>query len=422
MKAVLKNLLTLSLSAMLALPAPSYARDQVAEAKAAEDTTQVFMGTALNPDGSPVSVFGAKIPAAYEDEFVQDVARVYGSSLNIQISGPEDKALRAVKKAGFLGKVKAFLMPPKADKRVPALSEDAFVMSYETGEKVRKKINQISEFARSNEASGIFWSVVNSGAQAGIVTYSSSSVEAGLAVFSMYTACNLFIMLKNEVWGRWIDNGGKYSVKIGRGINALFGKEMTAREERLYDVAGAFAVTWAISSAQGAFVKSASGEFADLSGFGGFYQAFVSSGGSGVANNTGIWDPVIIRAHADGKLTDQQKAGYYKLQMGALPFAEGAGMQGVPYVGLALSTVTTAGVLYLILNPEKQEAVLKGARKMKSGIAYLYNPAVQETQKFKRKLASGLRRVKDSCAEMLSTKKFEAHPGVFNRVSYGDVN
>ncbi len=102
-----------------------------------------------------------------------------------------------------------------------------------------------------------------------------------------------------------------------------------------------------MSTAQAAFVKWCSGDFAGLPGWDGLLIAFLATAIAGVQNNYNIWDAYATRLFGEGKLSKPGLKGYFRTQFVVGGILESLSFAGYGSVGTFLGLVTLAGVLHL---------------------------------------------------------------------------
>ena len=403
LKPVMKTVLTLVLSTTMALPTASFARnDSIVQPGVTEDVP-VF-AQELDINGQLAMIFAMPIDADKEAQLVNDLAKSRPENSVLMVSGPTDPAVKAASKSGYWKHLKTFMVASPEQTPIAEQLE----LNFGLKDKFLRKLKSVTNATKSDTAVGLYFGLVYAGIQGGFTGYASSSVDAGLAVFSMFAMWNSFVLTKPQYWGKALDAGGRGAVAIGERVANLVGVEMSERDKRLFEVVGKFAVSWGVSAAQAGFVKQWSGDFEGLSGWTGIAEGFADASMSGVQNNYNIWDAAVLKNNAEGGFfTEKRTKWYFRWQMVAGSILESLAFRGVPYVGLFLTAVTASGAVYLALNPEKQVLLTRKAMKFnvafRSGVAYISNPEQMRADRktLGRSIASRAKRAAKSCANIL---------------------
>ena len=396
------------ISAMMALPAPAMAREESTSAAPAVTEDSPVLVQTFDIDGQQATAFIGTVTADREAAFVSDLVRNRPENTILLASGPDDPALKAAAKTGWLKSLKTFIVgqPEDAPMVNPSAEDVAAVSSFRGF--LLQKLRSITRAAKSDTAVGIYFGLTYAGIQGGFTTYASSSVSSGAVVFAMYALWNTFILTKEKHWGRVLDRGGEAAIKVGGKIASLVGTEMSERDKRIYEVVGKFATSWAVGATQSGVVKGLSGDFQELQGLAGLAEGFLDAAKSGVQGNYNIWDAAVLKNNAEnGYFTEKRTKWYFRAQMVIGAILESMAFRGVPYTGLFLTTVVGAGAVYLALNPEKQVALHRTALKFnvsfRSGVAYISNPEIRQH----RRLAAI--NLNHGCWQALSTRRSGAH-------------
>lgn len=132
-----------------------------------------------------------------------------------------------------------------------------------------------------------------------------------------------------------------------------------------------------------------------------------------------------MKMYEGGKLSDKQVKWYFRGQMVLGAVLESLAFRQVPYVGLFLGGLTTAGATYLSLNPDMQDSVIRKAHKItvsfRSGVAMISNPEMASkalARKVAGKVAGKVNKVKKSCADLLELNPVNP---VYVRHAYEDT-
>ncbi len=415
---VMKTVLTLVLSATMALPTTSVARnDSIVQPGVTEDVPVFAQELEIN--GQWAMVFAMPIDADKEHELVTSLAKSRPENSVLMVSGPADPALKAAASSGYWRYLKTYLVGQPDQAPITQQLEFNFGLK----DKLLRKLKAVTSAAKSDTAVGLYFGLVYAGIQGGFTGYASSSVDAGLAVFSMFALWNSFVLTKPQYWGRALHYGGRGATAIGERVASLVGVELSERDKRLFEVVGKFAVSWGVTVAQAGFVKQWSGDFEGLSGWRGIAEGFADAGMSGVQNNYNIWDAAVLKSNAEGGyFTEKRTKWYFRWQMVVGSVLEALAFRGVPYVGLFLTAVTAGGAVYLALNPEKQ--VMLGRKAMKfnvsfrSGVAYISNPEQHRSSQrnFGRHIAGRVKRAAQACSDFLVSSPSSAihyHPRLY---------
>jgi hypothetical protein len=417
----MKTVLSVLLSATMALPMPAIAKNE-AEARPGVTEDVPVIAEEVIVGGQRAMMLVAPVDQAHEERFVSELAKNRPDDTILMVAGSEDPALKAAARTGFLKRIKTFILG-KAE-QAPLVTESQAPRPLK--QKLADKIKNLSAAAKSDTAVGLYFAFAYSAIQGGFTAYASSSVDAGLAVFSMFSLWNAFVLTKPTYWGKVLDVGGRAAVSLGEKIAGLCGVEMSETDKRIYEVVGKFAMSWTVTSLQGAYVKEWAGDFQGLHGWRGFAEGFADSSVSGVQNNYNIWDAAVLKNNASGGyFTEHRTKWYFRWQMVVGAVMESLAFRGVPYVGLFLTAVTGAGAVYLALNPEKQIALNRQAMKFsvsfRSGVAYISNPGYRQQSNgvLQRRVAGGFRRTHTKCAGLLSSKP--QNEVYFNRRFYEDT-
>lgn len=417
-KPVMKTVLTLVLSATMALPTASFARnDSIVQPGVTEDVP--VLAQELDINGQWAMIFAFPVDPDKEVELVHNLAKSRPENSVLMVSGSSDPALKAASTSGYWKYLKTFVVGQP--EQTPVAQQLEF--NFGAKDKFIRKLKAVTNAAKSDTTVGLYFGLVYAGIQGGFTGYASSSVDAGLAVFSMFALWNSFVLTKPNYWGKALDMGGRGAVAIGERVASLVGVEMSERDKRLFEVVGKFAVSWGVSAAQAGFVKQWSGDFEGLTGWRGIAEGFADASMSGVQNNYNIWDAAVLKNNAEGGyFTEKRTKWYFRWQMVAGAVLESLAFRGVPYVGLFLTAVTASGAVYLALNPEKQVMLNRKAMKFnvsfRSGVAYISNPEQRRAnhQTFARNIASRIRRAKQACADFLTINPPSAlhyHPRLY---------
>jgi len=406
---------------MMALPAPLWAKDDgrydhLSKPGATEGVPVILQQ--VNIDGQAAWLAIAPVPEAQEQELVSNLAKHHPETTVLQIAGADDPALKAAAKTGYLKHIKTFVMG--SVEQSPMFT--AGNLPARVKQKLRERLQKITDFSKSETASGLMYSLIYSGVQGFFTAYASSSVSSGMAVMSMFFLWNAMVLTKPEYWGRILQAGGNGALTVAGKVAELFGVELSDRDKRIYEVVGKFAMSWAVTTAQGAAVKSWSGDFAGLQGWHGVAEGFADSSISGVQNNYNIWDAIVLGKFAEGKWSKSGVQRYFKIQMVLGAILEALAFRQVPYVGLFLGTVTALGLGYLALHPHSQAAVSRRAQKItvvfKSGVTYITNPEM--SAQGARAAGRTIQRAVDHCANMLAAADSPVLPH-HRRVAWEDT-
>lgn len=352
---VVKTLISLFLSATMALPATSFARNDDVPQKPAitEDTPTVFE-TGYDQEGRAVTKFAFPVTAENEAEVVTSFANLAKDKPNIKVGmmfgGQDDPAFQTVKKTGLFGRIKAWFAPKKAED-IPAI-RDAKESSEERTQ-TAEDIKKLERKARNVKILGLAFGYIYAGLLGGGVYYSSSSVPMALGIFTMYAAWNTFLLTKSKTWDRTLEWAGS---KTGNGYASVmnkYGYQVDEYGREAVGVIGKFGLTWAINTAQAAAVMYASGTMTSLGTLEGLVLATMGAISAGFMNNYSIVDAVVFKSNANGGwFSDNRRDWYFRMQMVGGGTAESLAFQGVGAVEPVLFGITILGTVHLILHPK----------------------------------------------------------------------
>lgn len=393
---------TLVLSATMALPPQAYAAgsSQSPGRPATTEGVPVVLQPIVDGNGREALLAIAPVPQNEEAGVVTRLANSHPDNTILMVSGQNDPALKAAAKTGFLKRIKTFIASSVGAAPIFSLG----TLSAKTEEKLRAKIEAMRP--SKSDTSGIMLSLIYGGTIGVSTFYASGSVEAGLAITTMYFLWNSLLMFRPEFYNKAVDFGGNTGIATGRLVASLFGRELSEREKHLYEVLGRFAVAWSINFVQASAVKYASGDFSDLVGVGGFFEGMADTANSANQNSYNVWDLVALRLYSEGRWTEKQVQRYFKFQMVVGGVAESLAYRGVPYVGLFLGTLTATGLVYVALTPQKQAKLNRTVRKLnlvfRAGIAHVVRP---------ERRRETMERVAEGCDRLLRGRPQTVIPG-----------
>lgn len=414
MKAALKVIL----SAMMALPMPSFAKfgDTESVPAVTMDGPPVIVQEVFDQNGQMALFTALPVSPEQELEIIDKMGRLNPDGFHLGVSGPEDPALKAAAKTGYLKRMKAYVV---GDEDQLPMMQGLSNLSYGAREKIKSKMRELSVACRK-EWKGLLSAITYSGIIGTSVWLTSNAVKAGVGIFSVVSAWNAFILLKPHAWSAAIARGGDAGRAVLEWVAGKFGHRISDMDIRLYEMLGRFAVTFAVSAVQVALVRAAEGKMAFLSR--GSLEAALEDLAyitfHGIKNNYSIWDHVVLDKYKDGKISEEGVSRYLTAQFvlgGLLELASYQShsqyewLQNVSVAGtVVLIGLTASGVLYQLLNIDQQER-LKNAP-VKVGFV-LRNGFIQATDRrdlvirkigsIKNRLAKNKRNQLSNCEQLM---------------------
>lgn len=371
---VVRSVLSVLLSATMALPAPSFAAANEVPSRAdATDGVQVLYQEVTAADGRPATIMLAAIPGEQAPEHFARVAAANPDRTVLEIAGSDDPVLKAVAKTGYLQRIRTFIVGESS--QAPLYNSDSVPSGLRA--KWKAAVDRITNFCK-REGDALQGAFAYSGIEGSYTFLASGSIPAGLAVFSKVMAFNAFVVLRPEYWGRALEAGGDLVLKGATWVSKMIGVEMSAQVKKVFETVGKFNVAWAVNTLEAGMIKGWSGDFAGLSGWTGIMEGFAEAAFAGFHNNVNIWDEYFINQFKQGLITETQlKKRLKRMQIFA------ALMQCWAYshkfhselAVLFLGMVSVAGLYYVALSEERQTKLKNHALKFhvsyKAGIANL---------------------------------------------------
>lgn len=375
------------LAAMMAMPMPSFAKfgDTESIPAVTTDGPPVILEQIVDENGQMAMFMTVPVTAEQEIEIINKMAPLNPEGFNLGVSGPDDPALKAAAKTGFLKRMKAYVV---GDEEQLPIMQGLSNLSVGARERIKSKMRELS-IACKNEWKGLVSGIAYSGIIGTSVWMTSNAVKAGVGIFSVVSAWNAFILLKPKVWGAAISRGGDAGRAVLEWVANKFGHRISDMDIRVYEMLGRFAVTFAVSAAQTALIRAAEGQMAFLTrGAEGALEDLAYITFHGIKNNYSIWDHVVLDKYKEGKISEKGVSRYLTAQyiVGGLlelasyqSHATNALGQTVSVAGtVALIGLTASGVLYQLLNLDQREKL--SAAPIKVGFV-LRNGFVQATDR-----------------------------------------
>lgn len=357
----LKAAVSVVMSAMMALPVPALAKfGNDAQAPAATDGPPVILEEVVI-GGEKATFVVVPYTPEQEAQLVAKLARSNPDGLHLGVSGDQDPALKTVARTGFLKRIKAYVVGN--EDQLP-LMKGLTKLSFGARERLKSKMKALTS-ACKDSAVGLVSAMIYSSILGTSVWMTSSSVPAGVAIFSAISAWNAFILLKPEAWGAMIRKGANVGRKIAEAIGNYYGTEISDVDKRVFELVGKFAVTTAVGTVQVALIRAFEGEMAFLSrGWEGAFEDLAFLTFHAIKNNYSIWDDVVIEKFREGKVSRGGVRNYLATQYVVGGMLELGAYQHSVWSTWALLGLTFSGVIYQILNIHQRETIASAPRKL----------------------------------------------------------
>lgn len=414
-RSVFKTVLTLFVSATMALPAPSIAQSSLPQSlPAAMEGESVLLVDGSDVEGRRISLALAIIDEVLANKTFADAAVKHEENFYMMFGGPNDPTLKAVEKTGKLAKIKAFFASGlentnKIFESAREKLERTHGKVLETRENIKAKIKALTERAYSLRKP-IMGAVAYAGVNGGYVFGVSGNAWYGTGVLLGILSVSIFTMFNPKLWSKICNIPGD---GIRAGMEALyniFGVKMSDVSRYGWQMFGQFLVPLAINSVQAYFVNYLTGDFTGLS----METMLALSAYYGFFSNWNIWDGIM--ADKIGKSLTQQGFETYMFRS----LTAGAGLEvwnisGAPGseigAGILLTAVVT-GIAYNWLAPIVEPKYGEHLRKKAESVRMFTKAGIEVTFKLsseKNMLRRGAYNVKTSysnvtqkCAAMLA--------------------
>jgi len=337
-KSIVQESVALVVSAMMAFPASVWARDTSVSGEATKDGAPVFlqpMSIQLQ-DGRTVQAYWAAAPVApkLEPEVIKNLPK---DSI-VAVSGMDDPGVRALRSAyeayqqGNPDWLNTFIVadPHQA---VALQSKKWGFHIHDLGQRTMKAIK---DFA-FKEKSGLLTVLYVTSLDSGYVLYETGAVAAGMKAFIALFAWAGFQGMFTHAWDRYLEKGASIGRKMLVALNTFWGRDVSEREARMYEVAGKFHASWLANVAVDSFVLLSAGTWEGL-----LYAMWL-----GFVSSYDLIDPSLSQRVKEGKLRDIMFRRFVLLRILAGSLFELAAFLGVPHVQLALALVTFGAITYL---------------------------------------------------------------------------
>lgn len=312
--------LKLAISAMMALPAPSWAQSSPVPTQPAAATDGVpvaFVPAQLGSEQGYFVVTG--VPASHEQAVAAGLAKNNAKGLAVLIKEAADPVFQAIKDSPALKQINVFVASAK---RFPA--------------KTQELVKKVTDWAKEEKA-GIMFAFMGAGAFGGTITLlMSSGLDTGFKVAAGMLLWYGFLNTAANFWEHILHSGGD---RLERGITEFFEKSVPGL--LVPDVAkdyargaGTFGVSWAANTLVASYVMMATGHF----------ESWAVAAGFGFLSNYNVWDMPILKKIK----TKAMRLLYFGLQFSVAPVAEAAMYSGNPYAKWALGFTVLSGLAYLI--------------------------------------------------------------------------
>ncbi len=349
-----KSLLAFLLSFALAFPVDLFAHGTIQPPKATHGLGVLFQKVTTD-DGQTGYLVAAAVPQKHEAEVVQalgETAAKHGAgSAVLLVDGADDPALAAAKAGGVLGMVTvAEAYDPEA---LPALKN----YSAYAKKKIASKISEITAYCREKRE-GLIFAFLASGALGGLTFYSSASVPAGLTVLAANFVWMSFLLTSQEAWGKTLNGGGNAVRWIGEKVLGFFGKKLSDRDKKLYELTGKFTASLIPNAVVAGIVLYGAGQLYTDN----VWTILAHATFFGMLLNYNIWDAVVAPKVELGKLSTRFRDNYVRLQILLGTLLEVSSYLGFGYAQGVLAFATVSGVGYLAGQEKIEETVVPRAR------------------------------------------------------------
>lgn len=339
-KSVGKTAATMLMSAMMALPAPLWARDGEPANHAGNEAKEgipVILQPVQLEDGRTGYFVVAPYLESEERAVVEHFAKNDPKHLILGVSGPDDPALKFALESGNLPLITSYIAADasqaNAIKRAPL----------SVREKIKSKIAGITELYKNKKKRiGLMTAVVASGIVAGFVTVHSSSLAVGVGAFGALAAWSGFQAVNSEKWDAYLHKGASLFRKW---MVWSLGRDLDRHEYQFASTAGMFHATWIVNSVIAGGILIASGSSDGLS-----VDGILQPLWYGFLGSTDILDGAVSKKIKQGKLSPEFFDKFVIMRIIGAACAEVAGYAHLPHVQPALAMVTTGTVIYLALS------------------------------------------------------------------------
>lgn len=353
---VVKTAGAVLMSAMMAIPAPLWAKSADSEGSgSAMEGVPVILQPLATEDGRTAYIAIVPVPEESEDQVVSGLS-THPENVVIGFSGFDDPALKAALASGNSTWVNSFIVAGPNESPILNSSE----INISRRQKFKQKVAAIAEYCKRKKA-GLLTALIVSGFPAGFIVYETASVNAGVKAMMAIFAWAAFQGMARPKWEGYLDKGGHLAGKFLSATKRLFGRDSTERENHMYAVAGKFHASWLANTGVVTFVFASAGTLA--SGWEGAAQAAVF----GFLGSTDIWDAVTKEKQKTGLFTEKMADW---LGISRILLAGGFEVMGyldVPNVRISLAVLATAGVSYLAWGNKVEDSVISSAKVVKRG-------------------------------------------------------
>ncbi len=343
-----RRLAAVLVSAMMAFPAPSWGSNSDSSGGDTTDGIPVILLPVQTPDGRAAYLAIAPIPVEQEAQFITAAAKHDPEHTVLAVNGPQDSALKAALASGYLPKLHVF--------NASSVESSPLANSPELSKSIRGKfssvINKMTDFLRDKQKQFALAETLYVGGFFGSFTFiESSSVSAGLGVFGAVMAWAGFQTAFTHQWEHLMEKGGDAIVGVFSWAAGLIGQELSPTTKRLFAASGSFYVAWVANTAMVSWIFANAGVF----------ESLLAAALYGYAAAYDIYDKNIANRVNRGLLAPKWLTRFVGMRVFLGTIFEVMSFSHVPYMQLALTTLTTAGLLWLALGSDFEDKVINGA-------------------------------------------------------------
>ncbi|MBX3021535.1 MAG: hypothetical protein KF799_07650 [Bdellovibrionales bacterium] len=376
-------------STTLIIPLPTLAEQ--AEAKKAraplfglmasplkEEAVDAKSGVVLqkyNVNGEELHVTMATVEPEQEADTLLELAQRDPENTIVGATGSEDPALAKVKRTGFFSRLKTIILGKVDD--IPVLKDES--VPKKTRQIVTSKVKTFGRNLKDNPL-GVIFTVAYASGLSIFTYYQTSSVDAAVAQFIPTLFWTALLTIYTNKWFQYLDSSGKLAEKLA----SLAGRRLDGEKGREWNATGQFLGSLAANSMLALLTLYTSGGLYDGA------AAIAQVAWYGMLLNSNVVDPTMLRWKREGKISDGFLKAYMPLMQLATASVEIATFFGVPFAGLALGTLVTVGLIYLLKGPSFERKV-----------AMWKNHIVGKAKRTAVNVRARFGRAKDSCASFL---------------------